>query len=202
MSRLILRISTILVFAPPFAPTLVHAQQPVDPSRLSLARIFSSAEFRAERPGETTWLDDSTYATLQTSTAGGVDLVAYSASTGVRRVVVAASAFVPPKATAPLDVEGYQWSADRSRLLIFTNSARVWRENTRGDFWVLDVAAESPRKPGSTGAVPQALQFAGFSPDGKRVAYVREHNLCAESVSYSFTTNKPFQMMANADIRP
>ena len=187
MSRLILRIPTILVFAPAFAaafaPTFVHAQQPVDPSRLSLARIFSSGEFRAERPGETTWLDDSTYATLETSTAGGVDLVAYNASTGVRRVVVAASAFVPPKATAPLDVEGYQWSADRSRLLIFTNSARVWRENTRGDFWVLDVAMKSLRKLGGPSAVPQTLQFAKFSPDGKRVAYVRDHNLYAELVS-------------------
>ncbi len=183
MSRLLLRIPAILVVASAFTATTARAQPTVDPSRLSLARIFSSGEFRAQRPGETTWLDDSTYATLEPSTDGGVDLVAYNASTGVRRVVVAASAFVPLGATAPLDVEGYQWSTDGSRLLIFTNSARVWRENTRGDFWVLDVAAKSLRKLGGTSAVPQTFQFAKFSPDGQRVAYVREHNIYVESLS-------------------
>jgi len=163
---------------------VVRAQQPSDLSKLSLTRIFSSGEFRAQRPGETTWLDDSTYATLEPSGGlGGVDLVAYNAATGVRRVVVAASAFVPSGAAAPLDVEGYQWAADGSRLLIFTNSARVWRANTRGDFWVLDVAAKSLRKLGGTSAMPQTLQFAKFSPDGKRVAYVREHNLYVESLT-------------------
>jgi len=40
----------------------------------------------------------------------------------------------PTGDTIPLNVEGYSWSADRSRLLVFTNSARVWRANTRGDF--------------------------------------------------------------------
>ncbi len=171
------------VLLPLLVGDVAFAQQPPDPSKLSLARIFSSGEFRGQRPGETTWLDDSTYATLEVSTAGGVDLVAYNAATGVRRVVVPASAFVPSGATAPLDVEGYQWSTDGLRLLIFTNSARVWRANTRGDFWVLDVAAKTLRKLGGTRAAPQTLQFAKFSPDGKRVAYVREHNVYVESLS-------------------
>ena len=34
----------------------------------------------------------------------------------------------------------YEFSADESRVLIYTNSQRVWRRNTRGDYWVLDVA--------------------------------------------------------------
>ena len=40
----------------------------------------------------------------------------------------------------PLDPEEYSWSADGRKLLIFTNTRKVWRKNTRGDYWVLDVA--------------------------------------------------------------
>ena len=193
MSRLLRYLATVVVLA----PAMARAQQPADPSRLSLARIFSSGEFRAERPGETTWLDDSTYATLETSTAGGVDLVAYNASTGVRRVVVAASAFVPSGATAPLDVEGYQWSADRSRLLIFTNSARVWRENTRGDFWALDVAAKSLRKLGGTSAVPQTVQLPhlpttgrGRSSTGRSIGATKKSCICGTRATASPQTRR------------
>ena len=42
--------------------------------------------------------------------------------------------------TAPLAIEDYAWSGDGARLLIFTNTRKVWRDNTRGDYWVLDHA--------------------------------------------------------------
>ncbi len=50
-----------------------------------------------------------------------------------------ASRLVPPGAKTPLDIDDYAWSADGRRLLIFTNTKKVWRQNTRGDYWVLDV---------------------------------------------------------------
>src|SRR5205823_6505530 len=67
-------------------------------------------------------------------------------------------------------------------LLIFTNSARVWRANTRGDFWVLDLTAKTLKKLGGVSARPSTLQFAKFSPDGRHVGYVREHDLYVEPV--------------------
>ena len=39
------------------------------------------------------------------------------------------------QANAPLDVSDYAWSADGARLLVFTNTRKVWRQNTRGDYW-------------------------------------------------------------------
>ena len=49
-----------------------------------------------------------------------------------------ARALVPAGATKALDIDDYAWSADGKRLLIFTNTQKVWRDNTRGDYWVLD----------------------------------------------------------------
>ena len=65
---------------------------------------------------------------------------------------------MPTGAKAPLEVEDYSWSADDKRLLVFTNSARVWRGNTRGDFWVLDVASGSAAQARRTGG--QAVDAA------------------------------------------
>src|SRR5207253_9968772 len=92
-------------------------------------------------------------------------------------VMVAASALTPKGATAPLDVQDYSWSPDGRMLLVFTNTKPVWRLNTRGDYWVLDRKSGGTRQLGGREAKPSTLMFAKFSPDGGRVAYVRENNL-------------------------
>ena len=167
------------------APFFSALAQPVsDPSRLTLARIFSSREFAPQFLDQSQWLDDSAYTTIEPAPQrSGTELVAYDPATGARRVLVTAQMLTPAGTSAPLDMEDYKWSTDHSRLLVFTNSARVWRANTRGDFWVLDIPTKSLKKLGGPNAKPQPLQFAKFSPDGKRVAYVRENNLYAENVS-------------------
>ena len=66
-------------------------------------------------------------------------------------------------------------------VLIYTNSRRVWRQNTRGDYWILDRQSKSLRKLG--GNVPAStLMFAKFSPDGSQVAYAHDNNLYVEDV--------------------
>jgi dipeptidyl-peptidase-4 len=59
----------------------------------------------------------------------------------------------------------------------------VWRQNTRGDYWLIDLAGGAPRKLGGRAATPSTLMFATFSPDGGRVAYVRENNLYVEELA-------------------
>jgi dipeptidyl-peptidase-4 len=80
-----------------------------------------------------------------------------------------------------MGIDNYEWSQDQQRLLIFTNTRKVWRRNTRGDYWVLDMKSWEPQKLGGD-ARPSTLMFAKFSPDGKRVGYVREKNLYVQSL--------------------
>jgi len=153
-----------------------------DPGQLTVERVFSR-EFAGESCGPTKWLTDSTYTVLEPLGQGtGTNIVQVDAATGGRSVMVAAERLRPAGRSVPLAVEDYDWSADRRRLLLFTNSARVWRANTRGDFWVLDLGSGALRKLGGPAAAPSTLQFAKFSPDGRRVAYVREHDLYVESL--------------------
>ena len=155
--------------------------QATDASRLTLERIFASADFFGERFGPARWLSSGdAYTTVEEGANGGADIVRYDAATGSRSVLVPAARLTPAGATAPIDIEDYSWSPDGKRLLVYTNSQRVWRENTRGDYWVLDLGSWRLRKLGGAAAKPSTLMFAKFSPDGGRVAYVREHDLYVE----------------------
>ena len=148
----------------------------------ALRAIFEREEFKPQSPGQTAWLDGGQRYTAVRP--GARDLVAYDTATGAEQVLVPASALVFPGSKEPMAIDEYAWSSDKSKLLLFTNTRKVWRANTRGDYWVLTVNAGTPgalTKLG--GAAPEAsLMYAKFSPDGTRVAYVRAQNLYVEDL--------------------
>jgi dipeptidyl-peptidase 4 len=164
--------------------TPLRAQLP-DSSLLSIQRIYGTLEFRGQTFGPARWLGDgSAYTTLEDADSdGGQNLVRYDTERGGRQVLLAARQFIPPGDSVPLPVEDYSWSPDNGMLLIFTNTKPVWRLNTRGDYWVLERATGRLRQLGGAEAKPSTLMFAKFSPDGKRVGYVRENNLYVEDLS-------------------
>lgn len=173
-----LRLVLVLLLVAPAA--LAQA----DPSLVTLDRLFASADFAPERVGGLRWADATRYWRLEPAADGrGTDLVRYDAATGAREVLVAASRLVPAGADAPLAVEDYAFSPDGATLLVYTNSARVWRANTRGDYWALDLASGRLRQLGGPDAAPSTLMFATFSPQSDRVAYVRENNLYVERLA-------------------
>ena len=161
-------------------PRLVAQQQ----SPLTVDRLFAG-ELAARAPNAVEWLADGTgYAALEPSAtdSNAQDIVRYDAETGRRSVLVPSTRLRPPGESAPLAIEAYDWSPTGSAVLIYTNSQKVWRQNTRGDYWLVDTASWTLRKLGP-GASPSTLMFATFSPDGRRVAYVRENNLWVEDVA-------------------
>jgi dipeptidyl-peptidase-4 len=165
-----------------------------DPGRLTLDRIFVSREFSSERFGPARWMSDgSSYTTLEPSAEAkdGRDLVLYRAETGRREVLVSAAKLVPPGAKDPLAIENYAWSPDGKVLIVFTNSQRVWRQNTRGDFWTYELASGRLRQLG-TGFGPSSLMFAKLSPDGLKAAYVVKNNIYAEDLASGRTTQLTF----------
>jgi dipeptidyl-peptidase-4 len=171
--------SALSVFALLLLSSPVAAQD-----TLTIERIFNSKEFAPEQLGRVRWLEkEAAYVKLESDSAtGGQALVRYDAATGQRQVWVPAARLRPPGDSMPLTVEDYSVSPDERRLLIFTNSEKVWRQNTRGDFWSLDLSSWKLRKLGGEQAKPSTLMFAKFSPDGNRVAYVRENNLYVENL--------------------
>jgi dipeptidyl-peptidase-4 len=152
---------------------------------LTLERIFSSREFTPERFGPARWMrDGDSYTTLEPSAdvKDARDLVLYAAATGARHVLVPAARLVPQGAASPLSIEDYAWSPDGQVLIVFTNSKRVWRQNTRGDFWTYDMRTSGLHKLGA-GFEPSTLMFAKLSPDGRMAGYVMRNNLYTEDLA-------------------
>jgi dipeptidyl-peptidase-4 len=159
-------------------------EQPADPSLLTVERIFVKHEFKTADWGPARWLKDgSGYTTLEASEKSkeAKDVVRYDPASGQREVLVSAASLIPPGDTKPLKIEGYAWSDDARKLLLFTNAQRVWRQNTRGDYWVFDRGNGKLQKLGAK-AEPSTLLFATLSPSGDKGAYVHRNNLHVQNL--------------------
>ncbi len=73
------------------------------------------------------------------------------------------------------------WSDDKKMCLFFTNTQRVWRGRTRGDYWYYNLASKQGHQLGK-GLSPASLMFAKISPNGQSAAYVSKHNIYVEDL--------------------
>lgn len=109
-------------------------------------------------------------------------IVAYQAKDNQRTVKVTTAALTPAGSSAPLEISDFSFTPDEKQLLIFTNTRRVWRYHTRGDYWLYDVASAKLRQLGKS--LPESsLMFTKISPDGAKAAYVSGHNLYMEDLA-------------------
>jgi dipeptidyl-peptidase-4 len=101
--------------------------------------------------------------------------------TKAKETVIPAEWLKPNGSSETLSVRSFAFSNDFNRVLIFTNTRRVWRYDTRGDYWVLDVKTKTLKQLGKS--LPEAsLMFAKISPDGTQAAYVSKNNLYVEDL--------------------
>ncbi len=164
-------------------PAAARAQ--TDSSRITLDRIYDSNFFSGQFAPPIRWTPDGKayYSNQRREGAPGPDLVRVNPETGEATVLVKSEQLVPKGDSVPLRFQSLAFSDDGKKVLFFTNTARVWRQNTRGDYWVLDLASGKLSKLGGPKAKPQTLMFAKFAPQGDRVAYVRENNLYVEQLA-------------------
>ncbi|RYY12322.1 MAG: S9 family peptidase, partial [Cytophagaceae bacterium] len=129
-------------------------------------------------PG-TQWTKDG-YGYFQVRQDEIVELDARQA--GKARTVLSKQQLTPQGQTAPLRVRRFALSDDGKLVLLNTNTKKVWRYDTRGDYWVYNITANKLTQLGK-GRPESSLMFAKFSPDGSKVAYVSEHNLYVENLA-------------------
>lgn len=97
-------------------------------------------------------------------------------------VIVPTDALRPVGHGRALPVRDFSFSADGKKVLIYTNAKRVWRYDTRGDYWVLDRGSRQLVQVGRSQPA-SSLLFAKFSPDGTKVAYCCQHNVYVEDLA-------------------
>jgi len=132
----------------------------------------------AQNRGKINWTaDGNAYTKVKEGNIIQVDPV-----TEEETIVVGKAKMTDPATGKALVPQSYEFNDNYTKVLIFTNTVKVWRYNTMGDYWLYDILADRLTKLGKSLA-PQSLMFAKFSPDGKNIGYVSEHNIYAEEIS-------------------
>ncbi len=150
------------------------AAQGVQAPPLTVHAIWGSREYASDLV-EVAWMKDGkAYTAIEEDATGNTDLYRVDALSGTKQLLVRGADLVPPGGGKPIAIEQYRFSTDGSKLLVFTNSARVWRQNTKGTFFVWDFTG---KRLVPVSARPGYQQFAKFSPDGRMVGFVRDNNL-------------------------
>ena len=150
------------------------AAQGVQAPPLTVHSIWGSREYASDLVDVTWMKDGKAYTAIEEDASGNTDLYRVDALTGTKQLLVRGADLVPPGGGKPIRIEEYRFATDGSKLLLFTNSARVWRQNTKGTFFVWDFAG---KRLVPVSARPGYQQFAKFSPDGRMVGFVRDHNI-------------------------
>lgn len=162
--------------------------------------IFRDRAYKAKVPGAVRWLEDgSGYSALETVDAyKDVDLaldelgeeinpyreiVRYDPATLKRTVLFSLEQLTPTGADQALAVDDYQWSDDGRLLLIYANARKVWRQRSRGDYWVLELDNGELWPLGGDRREPSRMMFGKLSKDASKFAYVWRDNIYVQDLA-------------------
>lgn len=181
------KIKGILLISLLTACNYSFAQTPAASDQLTIDRIYSG-EFNQDRERAIQWdKDGAGYTIIEQSTmiAGADELVHYTGAQQERTLFVAADKLKINGGS--LAIESFTLSPDGTKALLFTNSSRVWRSNSKGDYWVYDLQLQTLKQLG-TSFESSSLMFAKFSRDNRYVFYVQKFNIYQEDFSTNTIT--------------
>lgn len=98
---------------------------------------------------------------------------------------------------APVDIVSYSFSADEQQILLLTEREKIYRRSYRAEFYIYHRQNKTLEKLSEGGK--QA--YATFSPDGTKVAFVRDNNIFYKNLKtkteYALTTDGKFNSLIN-----
>lgn len=155
-------------------PAAAMAQEAETPM-LTLEDIHSSGMFVSASFQGGKWAGEGPVVTFVEQDGEVAHLIRYDLETEQRELLVDGVKLYAPDVERTVGIDEYAYSPDGSAMLIYTDSEQVWRYNTKGYYYLYDLATQS--------LTPIARRedgfqmFAKFSPDGRRVAFVRNRDL-------------------------
>ncbi len=156
---------------------LVTAALPADAQQkaLTLRDIHASNVFSGEGFAGGRWAQDGPVVVYVERNGEATDLMSYNLETDRREVLLDGSRLRAADVSRTIGIEDFSYSADGGTVLLYTDSEPVWRQNTKGYYYLFDVAKGTLTPLASRSKGFQ--MFAKLSPDGTRAAFVRDRNL-------------------------
>lgn len=115
------------------------------------------------------------YTTLE---ARGTKIVKYSYATGVKvKTLFDVADLNNPNMKY---IGDYEFSADESSVLLMTNKKRIYRHSFNADYFVFKFKNKELKALSEKGT----QRLATFSPDGKKIAFVRDNNIFIHNIAF------------------
>jgi len=154
---------------------------------ITLEDIWSKGTFRSEGVyGINSMSDGEHYSTMETS-GKEVNIEEYEYKSGKKvKTILSSKDLVPEGKKEPITFESYQFSENESKVLLSTESEKIYRHSSIENYYVWDIKNKKLSAVSSNGK----QRCATFSPDGNKVAFVRDNNIFIKD----FTANKEIQV--------
>lgn len=164
------------------ALSLMLFQTAFSQKQLSLEDIWLKNEFSIKRPaGFTPLKDGKSYAQItDNAVTKTADILIYDYATGiVTDTLVPGRLLIPQDSTKPITVTDFALSESEYLLLFPTAVEKIYRRSSLANYFYYDRAAKT-LKPLSTKGKQQS---PSISPNGTRIAFVRDNNIYMKDVS-------------------
>jgi dipeptidyl-peptidase-4 len=148
--------------------------------RLTVESTFGSSDFATSAYTARWRADGSSWTIVRPDDEERDELWEVDAESGADRLLVSADMLRPAVGSESISLDDYAFTADGLRVLILTDSEMIWRRSRRGRYWVLDLDTHALR---AVSDDPGPQMLGKFSPDGRFVSFVREHDLFLADLS-------------------
>ena len=146
--------------------------------KITLEDILTTSKYRAKTVYGLRSMNDGIHYTTMES---GTKVVKYSYKTGEEVEVLFDITKVEG---APISsFSNYEFSDDETKLLLTTDMKSIYRRSFTAEYYIWNSVTEEFSQLSDKGA----QQVATFSPDGTRVAYVRNNNIFVKSLKFGST---------------
>jgi dipeptidyl-peptidase-4 len=92
---------------------------------------------------------------------------------------VTSKQLIPPGDTMPIPLYGFEFSGDETKILFSTDEEAIYRRSSKANYYIYDIKTGKIFPLSSNGK----QRLATFSPDGTKVAFVRDNNLFFKDLS-------------------
>lgn len=136
--------------------------------------------FRPEGIRKVNWMKSGRFYTAIERTEQDIELRKYDITTGEYEVLISTDQLDAVGRTKPIIIRGYEFSPDESKILVKTDVEHIWRRSTRENYFIYN------RKTGKVTKLIESSekqQYATFSPNGEKVAYVQNNDLYVVDLS-------------------
>lgn len=160
--------NTILLLLTVIISSVLSAQETKE---IKLADIWKKNIFSPERvDGLRSMNDGEHYCTVNDDN----EIIEYSYKDGKKtRTIATFKEMTKGMEEKDLELDDYEFSKDETKILLATETEEIYRHSTKSNYYIWDINTKKLSPLSENGK----QRLADFSPDGTKVAFVRDNNL-------------------------